>query len=154
MRFTIASDLAPMKGVLSYVAADDSFFFAGGRRLWHATVTINYLQLHCDPAGRVLYADGYAPRSAFLPTGHRPPPAQTGGLFAPDVVGIPAGVAVDAHPGHLWPMWANATDGSFAFGDPTTSGDDTVEFATGCIAVVDNSMLSCLWLRPVALSEA
>jgi len=115
------------------------------------SIVVNYLQLWFDDHGRVLYVDGYCPYQGWRQTTLSPPSYFKGGLFIiePCPESIPPGTAVRLNDlEEPWPVYVNS-DGWVCIGDPEDQGDIAVEFAPRSVAVLVDTSLTALWLRPV-----
>lgn len=114
------------------------------------SVQVNELQLQLDEQGRVLYADGYCPHFGWCETQATPPSTHRAALFVKDVDFV-AGVSV-ALSTSRWPVSVNRKMGWVCIGEQRPSAScSAIEFATGCIALVDGGSLKSIWLKPKAL---
>lgn len=114
------------------------------------SVQVNELQLEVDEQGRVLYVDGYCPNMGWSETEAAPPSARRAALFVKDVNFL-AGVSVVVSTSR-WPVSVNSNLGWVCIGEQFSSAaSSAVEFATGCVAVMDGNSLKSVWLKPRAL---
>jgi len=112
---------------------------------------VNTVQLWFDDDGRILFVDGYCPQQGWLQTPHHVPTYINAGLLVvnPEPKSVQSGTAVRLNDlSNQWQVHVN-TKGWVCIGDPADHGDEAIEFAPNCVAVLNGDSLVALWLRPV-----
>jgi hypothetical protein len=148
MRFVVDHAFAMTPVPVDYFAEDHAFDVRP-RPASDASVCVNDLELWID-ADHVLYLTGYCPRQGWRPRPLHPPRAVRAGLQILDVElkpGIP--LPINSREDR-WPVHVNGAVGWVCIGDPDVKGE-AVEFAEGCVAVLDGERLVALWLHPLHL---
>ncbi len=134
-------------GSLIYRPDEYSFDFAprlpGGR-----SILMNDLQLEVSEQGLIVYVWGYCPYQTWVPTRAMPDRIERAALAVSGIDQIPPGAST-----RLWdermPMLWNAGAGWFFVGESVQStAKPHLEFADGCVAVLDGEELVGLWLHP------
>lgn len=117
-----------------------------------SSVLVNDLELIVDgPGGQVVLVEGYCPYQSWAVARLAPPASERAGLRVAGVEFLP-GVAneLDDPRTRDWPVSVDPESGWLCIGD-RTARHQGVEFAPGCVAVLDGETLVALWLRPASL---
>lgn len=147
---TVRASDGPPVGRLLY-SPDEYSFHTEARTDGISSLVINTLQLELDAGGTVLYVWGYCPHTAWRPTTAIPPTAEPGVLVATGFEVLP-GASVGLTEPDDWPVTVNARLGWVCVGQAETQENRvTVAFAPGAVAVLHESHLVAIWLRPEAL---
>lgn len=116
------------------------------------TLLFGMLEIHVDLKDyRVVYVWGYAPYVSWKPAVLTPPPSRRAALVVQDVrlePGIARRLTAPGEKqGHV-----DINTGWVCLGDPNAQGE-AVEFAPGCIAIIQDGQLLTLWLHPKELPK-
>lgn len=113
------------------------------------SVLLDSFQLEIDQRGRVLYPWGLLPHpGTWGETEKVPPPSAKGDVVAsvPEVI---PGISVDVDPGRKWTVSLNRQRAWLCIGEPAVGSPvSSVQFAVGCVLVLDGDVLLGLWLCP------
>jgi len=116
------------------------------------SVLVDDLEIHTDARGRVLYVDGYAPRTRWIAFEALPPVARDGEVLA-DIPGpVLRGSSVQLVSPTEWSTRFNSVAGWLCVGNPHPGPDATaVKVQPGTILVLEGERLAAIWLevRPV-----
>ena len=118
------------------------------------SLAIDDLQLEIDHTGRVLYVWDYCPYQDWIYTDRLPPSSTPGILIViPDAPIIP-GVSRRLKERGAWPVFVNPKHGWICIGDlDVPEPFESVEFVRNTIAVLKESDLKAIWLRPEELPD-
>jgi hypothetical protein len=154
VEFIVGDEWQDSGGKLVYRDAEHSFDFEGERPNAVASLLVNDLQLEITEGGVVLYPWGYCPRATWQTTEADPPRCTRGTLNAQLAEEVVPGVSKRISGDTRWPVYENARAGWICVGDPKAAGDRDggIEFAPGCVAVLQNHRLVALWLHPASRS--
>lgn len=142
-------------GQLVYRPDEYSFDFtgAGGRRPpGGRSLLVNDLQLEMAESGAVLYAWGLAPQTEWQARPLEVPKASSGGLLASPTRWPALGASVRVN-WDRWPTYHDPDSGWICIGQHRSAGSAIVEYASGCMAVVDGDRLVAVWLKPADWEE-
>lgn len=116
-------------------------------------IVVNYVQLHYGDERRVLCVDGYCSYRIWRPTQLLPPTYFSAGLMVITPTDFVTGAAFRLNElnSDMWPMYVNKKKCWICIGDPVNQGDQAIEFAPNCVAVLKNNSLIALWLHPVCI---
>lgn len=115
-----------------------------------SSILVNDIELEVDDRGTLLCVTGLCPHPAWQPTDFTPPDARPGRLRATSDSDWVPGISKRLTPPYAWPMFVNRNVGSVCVGHAEARGT-AIEFARGCIAVLNSESLVALWLRPTKL---
>ena len=150
IRFAVGSSPSPPGGQLVYRRNEFSFDTEpseGGRAI---SIAVNEVQLFVDDGGRVIYVSGYCPYHGWDQTSLTTPKYRRGDLIVVDLNpgSIPTGMGFGLNDlSSRWPVYVNP-QGWVCIGDSADQGDQAVEFAPNCVAVLRGDSLVALWLHP------
>jgi uncharacterized protein YbdZ (MbtH family) len=109
---------------------------------------LNYLNLTVVN-NLVVQVDGFCPNHEWILTDLLVPNYEMGQLMV--LKTYEPGFSYRLNKIH-WPVYYNQQSGWVCVGDPTKK-NQAVEFITNVVAVVENSELQALWLKPVFVSD-
>ena len=135
---------------LLYRPADYSFDVVPRPSGAISSVLVNDLELEVNDEGIVLCATGLCPHTGWERTTHGPPDATRRTLRVEASDGWVPGISKRLTSPSAWRMFVNQTAGSVCVGNPEARTEG-VEFAPGCVAVLEDKRLVALWLRPKEL---
>ena len=136
---------------LLYLKDEYSFYCENGPSSRGVSILVNEVELFFDDDGQILYVDGYCPYQGWLQTPLDVPAYTSAGLIliSPEPESVPSGTAVGLNDlSSRWQVYVNA-EGWVCIGDPANHGDQAVEFASNCVAVLKGDFLVALWLKPI-----
>lgn len=162
LRFDIQAAPSPhLEGTPRYVMEDHAFDFTprdaigprapGGR----TSFVVDTLQLEVDiESSTCLYLWGYCPRGRWTKSTLMAPASRSGLLKVVSSTRLQPGVSVGLE-GMVEPkMRFDPISGWFCIGRSDVGREcRSVEFASGCLAVVEDQVLRSLWIRPVNFKE-
>jgi len=150
VQFIVGDEWRDVGTRLVYRERDHAFDLEGERPKGVTSLLVNDLQLEIDQEGVVLYPWGLCPRSTWEPTEAMPPASVRGTLVAQFGEEIVPGVSRRISGGSRWPVYENRAARWVCIGDLEAEGNRRkgIEFAPGCVAVLDDHALVALWLRP------
>lgn len=157
LRFEILTSPLSVRGCLRYVREDYAFNFrmdvGEQERFGKGSTTsfvVNTLQLEVAvDSSLCLYVWGYCPMGRWEQSLLSPPIGQTGSLRASHGKPLEHGVAVGLEQMMPATAWFDPDSGWFCIGNKeSAAGVESVEFATGCLAVIVGGRLSSLWIKP------
>jgi hypothetical protein len=121
------------------------------------SVLVDDLEIHTDARGRVLYVDGYAPRTRWMAFEALPPAARDGEVHT-DIPGpFLQGSSVRLVSPTEWSIRFNSAAGWLCVGNPQPGPDaSAVKVQPGIILVLEGRRLVAIWLevRPVPADDA
>jgi hypothetical protein len=151
IKFTVIPDKASVGVQLLYLQDEYSFYCEHRPSGRGVSIAVNELALWFDDDGQVLYVDGYCPHQGWQHTSLRVPTYVSAGLIvvSPDPKSVQSGTAIGLN--DLSTRWSVhvSREGWVCIGDPAEHGDQAVEFAPNCVAVLKGDSLIALWLRPL-----
>jgi hypothetical protein len=120
------------------------------------SLSVNDLELMVDGRdNRVVFVTGYCPHQAWRPAKLTVPQFRRAGLVVETDRELPPGVSTRLNSREArWPVLVDARAGWVCLEMPgarEAAGLDAVEFAPGCLAVLDDGQLVALWLHPKEL---
>lgn len=144
MKFSIESVSSFAHKILSYSAEDGAFNMEPVIQGVDYSIVVNHINMSVVD-GHVAQIWGYCPHQGWIKADYQTPKSQKGSL----------NVEADVEPGFSygvgseedWPVHVNLKSGWVCLGDPEAQGT-AVEFLDDCLAVVNDSQLVSLWLRP------
>jgi len=146
MKFAIDDSVWNRGSELVYRAQEYSFDSDPRPEGCISSVVVNDLELEVDDEGVVICVTGLCPHLAWQRTERAPPPARRHVLRVIDQEWVPGISKRLTSPGE-WPMFVNRSVGYVCVGSPEGRGVG-IEFAPGCVAVLQDGQLLALWLRP------
>jgi hypothetical protein len=148
VRFIVGDEWQDPGAKLVYRERDHAFDVEGERPKGVASLLVNDLQLEITHEGVVLYPWGLCPRSTWGTTEAMPPTSVKGTLIAQVGQEIVPGVSRRIS-GNRWPVHQSQGTRWVCVGDPKAKGDQGkgIEFAPGCVAVLEAHSLVALWLH-------
>lgn len=137
----------PFQGVVVYRQGENSFDFVPAQET-DSALLIGYLHLAFDSGTRfVRQVWGFHPHLSWKPAKLTPPRACGGRLRIE--TSIDPGTAKRIVADGEWSTYHDKDTGWVCIGDPQPDPEDTaVAFAADSIAVVANSLLRAIWLKP------
>jgi hypothetical protein len=149
VKFVVGDEWRDTRTRLVYRERDHAFDLEGERPKGVTSLLVNDLQLEIDHEGVVLSPWGLCPRSTWEPTEALPPPCLRGTLLAQIGEEVVPGVSRRISGDSRWPVYENRGTRWVCVGDPKAEGDrgKGIEFASGCVAVLEDHSLVALWLR-------
>ncbi len=156
IQFVVESSSKITDGSLVYLPTDYAFSAKPRPQSTDSSACVNTLQLMVERGtSRVVFVEGYCPHPGWTIRRLAPPGSKRAGLR---IVGVEfeRGVAVplNSYPENLWPTWVDPSTGWVCLerpGEQASVGCTAVEFAPGCVAVLDGGTLASLWLHPLGL---
>ncbi len=120
------------------------------------SLSVNDLELMVDGRdNRVVFLTGYCPHQAWKPATLSVPRFRRVGLVVESERDMQPGVSTRLNTRDArWPVFVDATSGWVCLERPGSRGaaeTAAVEFAPGCVAVLDGGQLVALWLHPKEL---
>jgi hypothetical protein len=115
-----------------------------------SSVLVNDTELEVDERGTVLCVTGLCPHPAWQRTGYEPPQARRLSLRVDANAEWVPGISRRLTGPSALPIFVNPRIGFVCIGDPQQRAE-AVEFAPGCIALLNEGNLVALWLRPKEL---
>lgn len=143
MRFkTEFSDAINMSSRLTYNPKEFAFSFQP-KEPYDYYLTLNSLTLGVNLPSGVVEVDGYCPLNWAI-YNHSVPSFKQGRWMVTDEKEAGFVYRINSED---WPVYANEKTGWVCIGDPAnkTTG---LEFATNCVAIIENENLAALWLKP------
>jgi hypothetical protein len=118
------------------------------------SVLVNTLELRIDRSTKqVVFVEGYCPYHAWKAASLSPPPHRTAALHIADTW-LERGVSVALTPRSVVRETCVDPQNGWICIRTSTNGGDAVEFAPGCVAVLECGQIHSLWLHPRELPEA
>ena len=143
MKFLIEYGHKPEQRRLSYVLNEYSFTIDPFVEQIDFNIAINFLNLTVVN-NKVVQVDGFCPNGSWVKSNYEVP------LYRPGILKIAHDLKLgtsyklnDAD----WPIYVNIKTGWVCIGNPEIKAQ-AVEFINNCVAVVDDSKLVALWLKP------
>jgi len=136
---------------LLYLKNEYSFYSENTPDLRGVSVLVNDVELFFDDDGQILYVSGYCPYQEWQKTPLVVPAYLSAGLVlvSPEPKSVPSGTSIGINDlNSRWYVYVNV-EGWICIGDPADRGDQAVEFAPNCVAVLKGDFLVALWLKPV-----
>ncbi len=152
MRFCIDTRYKILKSCLLY-RTDEHSFDVEGYETGYASLLINDLQLEIDDEGRVLFVWGLCPLVNCKKTKGLPKNYQSHCLFVLLDDPIVPGVGYQLNSDERWPVYINQNHGWICIGRPDTFNITMVEFASNCVASIEEDKLVAIWLSPKYISQ-
>jgi len=132
-----------------YIVEDFSFAHKRKNYFHDFSFTVNTLELDIDNNMFLCGAGGYAPHLGWKKIHAVPPPFDKGGVRALiDFDYVPGGAYRINN--QVWPEYVNVKSGWVCIGDYQIS-TTAIEFANGCVAVLNKGSIKALWLKPISL---
>jgi hypothetical protein len=149
MRFIVDETREPRDMTLVYLARDYAFSVEPRPADCAYAVGINDLELMIDEEELiVVFATGYCPHPGWQPTELRPPRAIRAALRAEsDTELLPGRTVRLTARDQRWPVFVDVENGWVCLGTPDREGR-AIEFASGCVAVLEEGALVSVWLHP------
>jgi hypothetical protein len=143
----------PVVGVVVYRDDDLAFDFvpAGDRVRGVASLAFGSVVVEVDETGRLLYAWGYAPRTAWHEALLPEPPAVRGGVTVSLPSGVPQGASVAVCESNRVGITHDSMSGWVRAGRTDANGDSFVMFCDGTVLELEEGEITAVWLRPVWL---
>jgi hypothetical protein len=143
------------EGVLVYRAQDYAFGVEPRPKNADSSLVVNTIELMVDRSNnQILFLEGYCPYQGWKRASLEPPISQRGALRISGVE-LRRGMAEPLNsPGTYWGIQVDTATGWVCVGNARASGMRAIEFARGCVAVLDDGNLVALWLRPNELPSA
>jgi hypothetical protein len=156
MHFSVLESALPTQFDVFFNEAESSIDAKPRPQGGIASVLLNYLQLEIGEDGTVLFAWGlFDARSTWRHTNSYPYAYSTGTLVAHVERPVTPGVSIRLDGNQKWTAYANLSQGWLCLGDPNASSNcRMIEFAPGTVAVLCESQLVAVWLKPINLSGA
>jgi hypothetical protein len=151
IRFAVMPGKASWGIQLLYLRNEYSFYCENRPSGRGVSVSVDEVQLWINDDGQILYVDGYCAYQGWLHTPLRVPTHISAGLVlvSPEPKSVQSGTGIGLNDlSCRWPVHVNA-EGWVCIGDPAAHGDQAVEFASNCVAVLKGDSMVALWLRPV-----
>jgi hypothetical protein len=149
IKFKISLEEKPNAIKLLYIRKEYSLYVETSHRTLESII-VNDVEIFFDNDGRILYADGYCPYTKRNCINIMPPAYTSGALYLsspePSSVLHFQSVVINRFPDY-WPIHINSS-GWICIGDENDKGDIAVEFASSCVAVLQEESLVALWLHP------
>lgn len=147
-----------LRGQPRYVLDDHAFDFETETPMFDpdsfASLTADTLQLNFHvETGRCLYLWGYCPLRSVVRKPLVAPTSTAAGLRADVVPPLSRGDGLAIPTIEAGLRAFDSKSGWFCVGDPDGSGEIAVEFASASIAVVRNTNLVAIWIRPANWRE-
>jgi len=112
------------------------------------SVLVDDLEIHVDVSGRVLYVDGYSPRTRWVAIDAVPPVAQDGEVRADIPNPVVRGSSVQLIPPMAWSIGFNRISGWLCVGDAVArESAQAIRIQPGIILVLNGLQLVAIWLR-------
>lgn len=151
IKFRPIEEQRPAAGRLLY---EHSCFVTEPRPRGCATsISIPELELTIDDEDqRVVSVQGYCPNQTWIRTALGVPASRRASLQAVPRKPLAAGKVKARLPDGRWSAFVDTCTGWVRLGNVgSTSGEDSVQFAPGAVAVLDGERLVALWLHPEKL---
>ena len=162
LHFAIQASPSPRcEGTSRYVIEDHAFDFSPRDAIKpralgaHTSLVVGTLQLEVDiESSTCLYLWGYCPRGLWTKSSLTAPTSRFGLLKVVTSARLQPGVSVGLEGTVESKLQFDPISGWFCMGRPNVGSEcRSVEFASGCLAVVENEELRALWIRPVNFKE-
>lgn len=152
MRFIVDKTKPVCDGTLVYLAKDYAFSVEPRPENCVYAVGINELELMIDEEDLVVvFVTGYCPHPGWQSAKLNPPRASRAVLrFESDSALVPGKTIGLTSRDSRWSVFVDPQNGWVCLGTPDQVGR-AVEFASGCVAILDGPMLMALWLHPKEL---
>lgn len=142
--------------VLVYRAREHSFATEPRPTGADTSLSVNDLALMVDGTNnRVLFVNGFSPRQSWEPASLPTPPFRRASLVVETESELPPGVSTRLSArDEPWPVQVDSHTGWVRLARPLHewgAARASVEFAPGCLAVLDDGELIELWLHPEQL---
>jgi hypothetical protein len=163
MEFVAIPQMRALRGTLTYSKRDFGFGFDPisqaelEERLsleGTASLSLDTLQIEIDVGtGILLYAWGYCPHVSWHPE-HLRPAFDAAGIRVGGLARVERGVSVAIDDDRIWRTSYDASTGWICVrAQPRSAASQLFEFASACVAELNASRLSALWLRPLVLGD-
>lgn len=152
MRFIVDKTREPRDLTLVYLPRDYAFSAEPRPADCAYAVGINDLELMIDEEELIIvFATGYCPHPSWQPAKLRPPRAIRAVLLAEaDTALLPGRTVGLTARDQRWPVFVDVENGWVCLGPPDRAGR-AIEFASGCVAVLEEGALVSVWLHPKEL---
>lgn len=153
MKFLIREPQKDQNFSLIYRDDDYSFDIEPLDGSGDSSIMINDLQLEIDYDGKIIYVWGYCPLIKYEETNEIPKNYKSNSLVALlDKPPIP-GISYRLNEKERWPIYINKKKGWVCIGNPRSLGEQSIEFISNCVAVLDKQEIVAIWLKPKNLPE-
>jgi hypothetical protein len=155
INFVVDPSLQIDEGSLVYRAQDYAFGVEPLPRGADSSLSVNTIDLWVDRSNnQLVYVDGYCPYQGWKRASLEPPSSRRAALRISGVE-FRRGVAEPLNsPDTYWGVQVDTETGWVCLGNARASAMTAIEFARGCIAVLDDGNLVALWLHPNELPSA
>lgn len=149
VRFIVDEIRQPRDLTLVYLPRDYAFSSEPRPADCAYAVGVNDLELMIDEEDlAVVFATGYCPHPGWQPAKLRPPRAIRAVLLAEaDTALLPGRTVGLTARDQRWPVLVDVENGWVCLGPPDRAGR-AIEFASGCVAVLEEGALVAVWLHP------
>ncbi len=154
IKFITQNNQKEKKSFLIY--REDDYWFDTEPYLdgYSSSVGIDRLELLSDyEEGKIVYVGGCLPLIMYEDTERYPQNYQTKSLIPILDDPIP-GICYGIKGSEKWPIHINKKKGWVCIGDHLTNGEQSIEFAPNCVAILVNQEIVALWLRPENLPKS
>ena len=149
----------PVGGVLVYRPQEYAFAVEPRPAGTDCSLLVNTVEMLVERGdNRIVCVEGYCPHTGWKRARLVPPMAPCRATLRVKGVEFARGDAVglNTYPAGLWPVRVDVETGWVCLERPDvykTDEVDAVQFAAGCVAVLDKGQLVSLWLHPNELPE-
>lgn len=147
MEFKLGKQRNKINISLIYREKEHSFDVETAPENSFSSILVNDLHLEIDEDNQVIYVWGLCPLSSCQVTEKYPQNYLSGSLILTTNEKLIPGVSYRIN-ANRWLVHMNKTNGWICIGDPCFEKRILIEFASNCIAVLEERELKAIWLRP------
>lgn len=144
MKFSINFDSINETKSLIYRVDESSYDMLPHINETNFHILINYIDLTVDENNHVVELRGYSPYESWIKSNCKAPILHQGILKVETLKEPGFSYRIDDKE---WPVYFNVDEGWVCIGSPEKC-ENSVEFISNCIAVIDQGKLVSIWLKP------